>query len=530
MLQGGFTALLKRKQRKIIVFVLIAFTLTIVFSFSIKPAQAASVAILSHSGYLSSIDSYWIFGEFQNLESVPITCKYVTATFYDSSNNQIAIQEWHTGFLEVIGPSQKSPFFVLLSNTSGNTALGPKVDHYSLEFTTLYTTSVPLDLRVLSSNTSVDIMDVMHFKGVVENAGSVTANYTQVFLTCYDSTGTVVYTDSTYASITALAPGEKTNFELQNIHGDITPKIANYSLVPESIITGTDLPSSPTPSSPTPSSGGSTPPPADVNAVWVPSHGNAAAATAVTIVAIGAVSMFAAALNNSAASAGRMTQKIQDAVPEGAKKWLEEFMSSKREAAVNQKIGSPFLLTKPEALAYAVSLVALTISFSYVKVTDLTQIWQVLPTVLATAVIIEVVKTYALEVVARRRGLWTEHRIWYFGLAMFLITTFTFGIPFSSPSRNIYHSPKLTKRLNGIVASAAVLVTLAFAAFFFALLISGFTLIGGTGLAICIIMGLIDTLPVQPMNGKAIYDYKKSVWAAFFLIMAIIYVSWLLFF
>jgi hypothetical protein len=210
------------------------------------------------------------------------------------------------------------------------------------------------------------------------------------------------------------------------------------------------------------------------------------------------------------------------------KKWLADFVSSKRKPTIEQKTGSPFLPTKAEALAYGVSLAVLALSFSYVKVTDLSQILSVLPTILATAIIVEFVKTFALVAFARSRGVWSEHRLWYFGLAMFLLTTFAFGIPFSSPSRSVYHSSKLTKRLEGIVSSAAILVTLAFAAFFFALLASGFTLIGSTGLAMCIIMAFLDTFPAAPMNGKAIYQHSKVLWAVLFVVTLTLYVSWLM--
>jgi len=204
-------------------------------------------------------------------------------------------------------------------------------------------------------------------------------------------------------------------------------------------------------------------------------------------------------------------------------------MSSRRKPALGEKAGSPFLPTKPEVLAYAVSLLVLTISFSYVKVPDFTQIMTVLPTILATAIIVEFVKNFSTVAFARSLGVWTEHRLWYFGLAMFLVTTFAFGTPFSSPSRTLYHVPQVTKRREGLVASVTILVTLAFAALFFALLVSGFTLIGSTGLAMCSIMAFLDAFPISPMNGKAVYNYNKAAWAALFATTLAAYLSWLIF-
>lgn len=266
----------------------------------------------------------------------------------------------------------------------------------------------------------------------------------------------------------------------------------------------------------------------DVYAAWAPLNGSAIAATATTGVVVGIISVAAVALSNPG-SLGGLGQKIRNnLIPEGSKEWLKEFVESKRKKILQEKTGSPFSVTKAELIAYAISLVALSIAFSYVKVPDISMIFAVLPTIFVTAVIVEFLKTYSLEVYARKKGVWTEHRIWYIGLALFIFTTLTFGVPFSSPTRNVYHSPKMTKQLCGLISSVAILVTLAFAALFFGLLVSGFTLIGGTGLAMCLIIGLVDMFPIEPMHGKAIFNCKKSLWVTLFCTTSVAYIAWLL--
>jgi hypothetical protein len=496
------------------------------------------------------------------------------------------------GYSEYIYPNQKAPFLVLLWNsTTGAVQIGPRVDHYTLDInsTAVSPTTPPPQINILSYNTVFDQNGYMNVTGVVENAGTQYSNYTTVYLTCYGADSKVVYIDTGHADINALAPGQTSAFSmLYSGYPDLTPLFAScslsagqtfvtYAVTPPAAPTPTPSPTStptiasppssssssssntqsttptqtqspsppPTPS-PTPSSTPTTSPPStspptpnpnqqDNNpnqnityTVWAPQHSNAAAATVTTIVAVCAVSAVVVALANPVGAFGRAAGKIHEFLPEGFKKWLEEFLSSRRKSALREKTGSPFMPTKGEVLAYAVSLAALTFAFSYVKAPNINLIFSVLPTILATAVIVELAKTYILEVFARFRGLWTEHKLWYVGLVMFLVTTFSFGVPFSSPSRNVYHSPKMTKQLQGLVASVAVLVTMAFAGLFFILLISGFALIGGTGLAMCVIMGLVDTFPVEPLNGKAIFDHKKALWAAFFLVNLTIYLSWLL--
>jgi hypothetical protein len=527
------SCILREKNLKKVIFVgTIVLMLMAGCTFLVHPAKAASVNILSHSGYHSITGAYWIWGELQNLDNKPIKIDKVTATFYDSSNTVIAVQDWHIGHLEVISPNQISPFELLLS--SGNTtttSIGPNVDHYALEVTSSYTSAIPLDIKVVSSSFNAT-SGYMHVTGEVENTGTIIANNTEVFVTCYDSNGKVVYTDSAIADSKELPPGQKSSFEIVSVYRDRVPLMKTYTVVAQAYIPEY-LVSPLTPSTPPSdlSIGAAASPPPYIYAVWAPPPENAVAATAVTVGAVGVVAVAVAAGTRSAgASAGKAVEKAQGLLPDSVKKWLEEFVSSKRKTTVEQKTGSPFLPTKAEAVAYAVSLVALTISFSYVKVPDFSLILQVLPTVLATAVIVEFVKTYLLEVFARSRGVWTEHRLWYFGLVLFLVTTFAFGVPFSSPSRNVYHSEKLTKRLNGIIGAVAILVTLAFGALFFGLIISGFTLIGSTGLAMCIIMAFIDTFPMAPMSGKAVLDHNKAVWAGLFAATLLSYVAWLIIF
>jgi hypothetical protein len=543
----------ERDLRKTALAVVLFLLLVAGFTFFVQPVKAFSVNILSHSGYLDYVGGYWVFGEVQNLDTTPIRGVGVTATFYDSSNTIIAEEDGYS-YLNVILPNSKSPFAVLLWNMSQNaTQAGPRVDHYTLgvNYTFAYTTSaLPLGLKILSSSVHWDEIGRMNITGEVENTGTTNATYTQVFATFYDSDGKVVATDNTNTHPYNIQSGQKSSFNLNTYLWDKVPQAKSYVLTadseeyaclefsslplpskPTSTPTSTSTPSVSPTSTPTSTAAPSSPPTVAqlVTIAWVPPPQNAAAATVVTAVAVGAVSIVvAAATNPVGTSAGKATEKTSDLLPESVKKWLSDFASSKRKPALDQKKGSPFLPTKAEALAYAVSLVVLTISFSYVKVADFTLILAVLPTILAVAVIVELVKTFALVAFARSLGVWTEHRLWLFGLAMFLVTTFAFGIPFSSPSRTLYHSPQFTKRREGVVASVAILVTLAFAALFFVLLVSGFTLIGSTGLAMCIIMAFLDTFPVSPMNGKAVFEHSKAAWAALFAVTLAVYVSWLI--
>jgi hypothetical protein len=263
--------------------------------------------------------------------------------------------------------------------------------------------------------------------------------------------------------------------------------------------------------------------------VWVPPPANAAAATIATAIGVGASSLAVAAADPSVdLPNGKVTKKISGLLPKSVKKWLATYIASKRKLSVTEKTGSTFVPNKPEALVYCVSLAVLTFSFSYVKVNTLAEILIVLPTIFATSVLVAFVKTFVSVTYARSRGVWTENTLWYFGLAVLTVTTFAFRVPFSYPSRIVNYAPKLTKRLSAVLSSAAILISLAFAGLFYALLISGFTAIGSAGLAMCVLSAFFDTWPIAPLKGKKILDHSKILWTTLFITTLIFYAAWLL--
>ena len=332
-----------------------------------------------------------------------------------------------------------------------------------------------------------------------------------------------------------------------------TQQTATPTLTPTPTQTQTPTPTATSSPSPEPTSSpastrspSASPPPSQeasnlTTSVWVPPPQNAAGAAVVSVAAVGVVSLLFAAAGagvaasgaittaSSGDSSGKFTKKIRDLLPNTLKKWLEALVSSKRKLVVTEKTGSPFVPTKPEGLAYILSTLFLALSFSYVKVTDLSQILVVLPTIFATSILVGFAKTFFSIVYSRRRGVWTEHKIWYFGLATFIVTTFAFRVPFSSPTRNVHYGPKYTKRAGAILSSASVLMSLAFAGFFGILLLGGSTVIGSTGLAMCIIGAFFDTFPIEPMSGKNILNHNKLLWASLFALTMALYASWLFF-
>jgi outer membrane protein assembly factor BamB len=268
--------------------------------------------------------------------------------------------------------------------------------------------------------------------------------------------------------------------------------------------------------------------------VWAPTPINGVAASVVTVGVVATTSIVAAAVSAVPAATtvssslfDKLAAKIRDLLPDTIKKWLENLVASKRKLKVDEKQGSPYLPTKYELLVYIISVAILTFSFAYVKVGSWTEFLIVLPTFVITSLLVSLVKTYMLTVYARRRGIWTEYKLWYLGLALFIISTIAFRAPFSSPTRKVSASNNKPSSFGGIVSCVAIFITLAFAGVFFVILLAGFPLVGGAGLAMCLVSAFFDTFPIKPMGGEDIFKYNKLVWVALFLLTLTLYAVWL---
>ncbi len=250
--------------------------------------------------------------------------------------------------------------------------------------------------------------------------------------------------------------------------------------------------------------------------VWTPDAVGALVAGIFTVGATSVISALASAVANPEAFPSRTVAMFSQVFPDTLKRWLHEFISSKRKLVIGPLKRSSFTVTKFEVAAYAVALSVLTFAFAYVKAPTLNEILVIIPTVLATSILVEFTKNYVISVIARIEGVWTEYRLWYFGLALFLFSSFVFRVPFSSPGRLTHNAPKFTKKSLGLISAVQVLIPFAFAMVFYGLFISGYTLIGNIGIVMCLTMALFDSLPIPPMNGKDIYDWNKLLWLGLF--------------
>jgi hypothetical protein len=223
---------------------------------------------------------------------------------------------------------------------------------------------------------------------------------------------------------------------------------------------------------------------------------------------------------------GAVGERTKGIIPDNMKQWLEEVVASRRKLNAEQRTGSVFAPTKTELLAYLTAIVVLGFTFSYVKVTSLSQIWELLPVFFLTSVLVGFVQKFFSITYVRSKGVWSENKIWPLGLVLVLFTTVALKVPFCSPTRSV-HSEKFTERLGAITSAAEILIGLAFAGIFFLLMKAGLTPVGDAGLSMCVIGSFFATFPLAPMSGKDIFNRSKPIWALLAATTMLIFVGWL---
>ncbi len=221
---------MKRKGFSGIVLMMLL-TSMLALALNIQPAKAlGDVKILSHSSFYDSLNNLWVVGEVENTGDMATKFTKITATFFDSSNQVIAIKSGYSE-LDVLLPGRKSPFKILLTEGAG--ALN--VHNYTLNVSwTNYAAGMALGLEILSNSSYIDEFGWMHVTGIIKNRGAIGASYVKVIATFYDSEGIVVGEDFAYAEPSYLSPNQTGTFDIELIYTQQVIKVARYSLTAES--------------------------------------------------------------------------------------------------------------------------------------------------------------------------------------------------------------------------------------------------------------------------------------------------------
>jgi len=218
---------MRRKYFRIAIFLLVIMALVSVSSLSL-PVKSAYLSIVSHSSYLSSSgEYYWINGEMQNLGTEAVLYAGVEATLYDAETTFIAVEEGAV-IPFVVMPHQKAPFIVMFHNSSQ----ASRVSRYTLDLSVFSSIEYPIPegLRILSQSNFIDYLGYLRISGEVQNTGTKTASDTNVFVTCYDSNGTVVVCGFAYTEPRNIPQGEKATYDIMQIDSDRASLVDSFVL------------------------------------------------------------------------------------------------------------------------------------------------------------------------------------------------------------------------------------------------------------------------------------------------------------
>ncbi len=251
---------MENKMNNKILLILISLTLlmSVICISSLNSVKADSVTVISSSGFTDSIGDYHIVGEVQNTGSNTVDYVQITATYYNT-NNQVVDTQFSFASLSYMQPGAKSPFDIIETTST----LVPQFSTNKLQVTSTTNGSITQGLEITSNSSYTDSIGDVHIVGQIQNTGSATSSATEIFATCYDSSGMVVDTGLTFANPQDISPGGTSPFEIIVTDSSQIPLITSYSLTAQSsdyALISASLPSAtPTVTSSTPTATPTTP-------------------------------------------------------------------------------------------------------------------------------------------------------------------------------------------------------------------------------------------------------------------------------
>lgn len=173
------------------------------------PPAPKEITILTHSGYMDSIENYWVVGEVKNNLDTNAEFIKIIGTFYDANNNVIGSSFSYTE-IDIAKPGQRVPFEMVFSDPPSS------LHHYALQVQWRPTNEKPLEgFPILSSgDRDAGFGDARYIFGELRNDSGVTVEYVRIVATLYNAEGTVIGTGFTYTDLDTLSPSQTSPFEM----------------------------------------------------------------------------------------------------------------------------------------------------------------------------------------------------------------------------------------------------------------------------------------------------------------------------
>jgi PKD repeat protein len=214
-------------------------------------------------------------------------------------------------------------------------------------------------------------------------------------------------------------------------------------------------------------------------------------------------------------------------IPDELKEFLQLYGEKLFETVDKTKLEAlekvPFI-TRGEVAALGVSALIATIVFgaeeanglqSFLTLSGLTNF---IPPALVSVCIVIIFAELFEACCARTCRVHKQFRLWMYGTIMFLVSGLVFQFPLGSPGITRYRSGEISKKAKGLFVLSKMLLLLALTLPFAGLLVLGFNTVGEIGLSVgeiglwLTLMTVFSSLvPVRPLVGKALFEYRKEV-------------------
>lgn len=171
------------------------------------PPDTVLLGLLSDNKFTDEFNILTIAGEVRNDSSLDVGQSQITVNFYNSSGAVIQTTAGKT-MLEIIPPGETSPFLITLPRPAGMTS-------YSLRAVAQpVTPKLSPQLSVIETRRFEDEAGFFHIKGVVKNAGDLTAERAKVAAIIYGRDGRVINVGFTSLVPATLSPGEVATYDI----------------------------------------------------------------------------------------------------------------------------------------------------------------------------------------------------------------------------------------------------------------------------------------------------------------------------
>ena len=208
--------------------------------------------------------------------------------------------------------------------------------------------------------------------------------------------------------------------------------------------------------------------------------------------------------------------------------WLKYFLTFYAEETFERlteeqiKARKRRFITRREFASLVFAAVILLAVFTYVEVdglpnfTDVRILLAAAPSVLLSVVMVFAVSQLLETITAKTLDVWGEFKIWIYGLVAMITTGILFSVPFASPGKVEYQGD-VDERKAGLKATMKILSFLMLGLPFSLFYSFGFATIADAGLMMSMMTACYSAFPFKPLEGEAVFHYKRSLWLLTFL-------------